>query len=131
MHNSTSITTSDEFRHGHMPAVYADDLKREYPAAIAAKYPDAFPASNGLTRLYSYQGPAVKTFIRCVGNQAFEVEDEEGVVLAALASPVGRAAFDAAVTVAECRGLPWMVSGSSEVFDPVRAERWSYKCTAH
>ena len=114
-----------------VPTDYADDFKRGFSAGIVGKYPNAFPASTGLSRYGDYQGPAIKTIIRATGVQSCEVTDDDGAILAAFTLPVGRTAFDAAVAVAECRGLPWRVSGCSEVFDPANAQRWSYKCFPH
>lgn len=131
MHTTSSSPSSPTQCLGFVPASYVDDFSREFPSHIVAKYPNPLPATSYDNIKYGqgeYLGPAVMTSIRAIAVQQFEVEDENGATLATLTSPMGRTAYETAVTIAECRGLPWMVSGSGEVFDPATGQRWSHKC---
>jgi hypothetical protein len=105
---------------------FVNELMARYPASLLAKYSLAKPATEFRDGKSSYVGPAIKTEIRAMGVQHFEVRavpvDE---VLASFQSPNGPTAYYAALEVAETRGLPWRRSGSGDYFDPGTRTMWS------
>lgn len=106
-------------------------LEGRFPSSISAKYlGEALPAQMCGHASFQHIGPAIKTTVRAIGVQHFAVYAEpEGKMVAEFKSENGPKAHDLAVAKAEERGLPWMVSGGSDVFEPATGKRWSYHVT--
>ncbi len=101
---------------------------RTYPPPIVAKYLEkVLPATESGPTAFSYIGPKIETLVRAIGVQHFVVlAVPESRQIAEFKSSNGSEAFNQAVMMAEDRGLPWMVSGYSDAFEPTTGRRWDY-----
>ena len=72
---------------------------------------------------------AVSTIIRVPSYERAMVEEANGKLLWEFVSDDGDK-LDKAIDLAEKIGLPWCISGGSEVFDPATSRCWSYKTWA-
>jgi len=99
-----------------------------YPQQIVAKYSaNVVPATKNGHTSSVYIGPKIETLVRAIGVQHFAVlAMPEAQQIAEFKSANGSEAHAKAVMLAEERGLPWMVSGGSDVFEPASGRRWSY-----